>query len=138
MKRLFCLVIVISLAFISCAGINKLKITNENLRKENIILMDQVSSLKGLMPITWEIVEKADDKTLGELTYYLSAPHRLVKDNDSKLVSGHAVSDTVSGFFSNDTQSEWCPRTFSPIEPKASALLLLSNTNCLKFIGKTV
>jgi hypothetical protein len=43
------------------------------------------------MPITWEIVEKADAKTLGELTYYLSDPLMLVTDNDSKPVSRNGI-----------------------------------------------
>jgi len=97
-RMVFGFIILIGFGLISCAGTNELNITNEELRKENEILKDEISSFKDhnerLMPVTWEIVEKADEKTLKELNYYVSAPLRLVTNNrEPKFTAKNGVLD---------------------------------------------
>lgn len=73
-----------------------LKGRNATLDERNAALSKENADLKAnrgrLAPITWEIVEEAEDKILRELDYYLSAPLKLVINNhDRKLAVNNGM-----------------------------------------------
>jgi hypothetical protein len=71
-----------------CFGIKDLKARIDELEKEKSNLQNQIAYLKAhkerIMPITWELAIEADENLLRNLSYYLSAPLKLVTNHHER------------------------------------------------------